>query len=249
MDSPYQACRELFSRYPQAVRIVDASATVHSMVAMVQAGEYAGFYALVQDSNDGAPTYLLWPWPAGDIVGIAEESDGAVPDLVTHVMNNGVPIPRDGSLLGWVHDGSVTTLMATYAESAPDLAEPVMAVMPLEGTSEAHWAPYTSKRPFDCWSWEEWRAGRVISLDEVIAANPATVWWVDTNDALGSNCCVVARDVITPQGHVLCRGRYVYYGALQAGEPIPTLEDLLASAGRLDLSSRFQPGKFANSCL
>jgi hypothetical protein len=211
------------------------------MVVMLKEGKDAGFFVLSRNSSKAKATFSLWPWPAGDIVKIAGEDTGSVSDTVMDVLGHGIPIPRDGSVLGWVDGDSVTALIVTYAESAPDPTEPGWAVMPLAGTPEAQWPPFTGERLFGHWSWEGWRAGRIVSLERVISTSPGTVWWVDTEDVVGSNCCAVARDIPIPKGQVLRRGCYVYYQVLLAGEPIPSLEVLLGTPGKVDLAPRFRP--------
>jgi hypothetical protein len=79
------------------------------------------------------------------------------------------------------------------------------------------------------WSW----------LDDLIAGTPGTVCWINTKAVLGSDCCAVARDITSPEGHTLRRGRYVYYEALRK---------LLAAADRADLASRFHLPERADAC-
>ena len=239
-NSLFQACREMFDSYPQAARTVNESGTVLSMVVMLQGGDHAGFYVLSQDGGKDRPTYLLWSWPAGDIVDIPAESTAAVPNMAVDAVARGVPIPRDGSLFGWVHEGVIAALIVIYAESAPSSSDPGWAVMPLAGTPETQWPPFTGEPLFGRWSWEQCRAGRIISLDGLIAETPDTVWWVDTKAVLDSNCCAIARDITTLEGHTLRRGCYVYYQALQAGKPIPLLNELLGAPDKIDLAPGFQ---------
>ena len=58
---------------------------------------------------------------------------------------------------------------------------------------------------------------------------------------LGSDSCAVARDVSNPEGHTLRRGRYIYYQALRAGKPVPSLTALLSDTSEIDLALRFRP--------
>jgi hypothetical protein len=239
-NSLYEASHELFTGYPLATRTVNRSGTVRSMVLMLQDGEDRGFFVLSQDRGDAKPSYSLWPWPAGDIVDIEVESSIDVPDVAVNAVTRGVPIPRDGSLFGWTGGDAISALIVVYAEYTPAYPEPGWAVMPLAGTPEAQWPPFTGEPLFGHWSWEQFQAGSIISLEGLIAETPDTVCWVDTKAVLGSDCCAVARDISTRAGHVLRHGCYVYFQALRAGKPVPSLKALLADPGKIDLAPRFQ---------
>jgi hypothetical protein len=89
-DSLYGACRELFACYPHAIRQVSTSGSVVSMVVMLLDCDQAGFFVLSQDSRGDRPSYLLWPWPAGDIVNIAAEAGTIIADVVIDVVHHGV---------------------------------------------------------------------------------------------------------------------------------------------------------------
>jgi hypothetical protein len=112
--------------------------------------------------------------------------------------------------------------------------------MPLAGTREAHWPPFTDERLLGGWFWNYHRAGDIIYLGDLIAATPGTVFWVDTYAALGSDCCVVARDIKTPEGRILRRGAYLDSAALRTGVAVPSPKQLLGDAGKTDLAPSFQ---------
>ena len=239
-NSMYETGHELFTDYPLAARTVNRSGTVRSLVLMVQDGADQGFFVLSQDCRDARPSYSLWPWPAGDIVDIEAETSVDVPDLAVNALTRGVPIPRDGSLFGWTDGDAITALIVIYAEYTPAYPEPGWAVMPLAGTPEAQWPPFTGEPLFGHWSWEHYQGGSIISLDGLIAETPDTVCWVDTKAILGSDCCAVARDISAPEGQVLQRGCYVYFEALRVGKIAPSLNALLADPGKIDLAPRFE---------
>ena len=238
--SLYEACLGLFAAYPLASRSVNRSGTVCAMVLMLAGGDGAGFHVLSHRRGTGRSSFLIWPWPAGEIAEIEAGGDADVSDVAADAVTRGVPIPRDGSLLGWSIRGDITALVIVYAKYTPDSPEPAWSVMPLVGIPETQWPPFAGERLFGCWSWEDYRAGRIVSLDDLIARTPDTVFWVDTKAVLGSDCCAVARDATSPDGHTLRRGSYVYYEALRAGKPVPPLRALLADASKIDLASRFQ---------
>lgn len=237
--SLYDACQELFSDYPQAITVVNPGKTVRAMVMLVRGGAYSGFFALVQDRSGGESSYLLWAWPAGDIFVITAEDRAGVPDVAAEVIMRGLPIPRDGSVFGWTFEGVVTALIVVYSEYTHEHPVPGWAVMPLAGAPEEQWPPFTGKALFGDWSWEQYRTGRLLALDELIAETPETVFWADTRETLGSACCAVAADIRTPEGVTLRRGCYVYYEALRTAKPIPSLETLLSCEGKTDLAPRF----------
>lgn len=232
----HRACRELFADYPLAVRFDNDTEAGRSMVLTVP-GE-ASFYVLWLDYKKGEPVYSLGPWPAGDIAVIPAD-DTAPPEPVAQVITDGVPIPRDGSLFGSVGSHAVTALIVIYAEYAPECPVPSWTVMPLADSPESQWPSFTDEHLFGRWFWDQYWAGRLVSLSGLVAETPDTVFWVDTKALIGSDCCAVARDVISSEGYRLQRGRYAYFQALRAGKPVPPLDVLLDDVGKIDLAPRF----------
>lgn len=231
------ACRELFTDYPLAAWASGGTGTSRSMVLMMP-GE-ASFFVLSLGFDKGEPVCSLEPWPAGygEVIP-ADEIDA--PDAAENVLTNGVPIPRDGSLFGWTRGHAVTALIAFYATYAPETPEPSWTVMPHAGSPEAQWPQFTEERLLGHWFWDYYWAGTIIPLGGLIAENPDTVYWVDTKAVLGSDCCAVARDIGSSEGHTLSSGRYVYFQVLRAGKPVPPLNTLLTNAGKIDLAARFE---------
>jgi hypothetical protein len=239
-SSLYDACGDLFAGYPLAVETVDHSGSVRSMVLMQQDGGNAGFFVLTHDHDGGQPFYSLSPWRAPGGVDIGPGTDTEVPAAFANAIAHGVPVPRHRSFYGWDDRGTITALIAVYAEYTPATPEPSWATMPLAGVPEAQWPPFAAEHLLGHWFWEHYRARSIVSLDGLIAATPGVVFWVDTVAILGSGCCAVAHDIRSPEGPTLRRGRYVYYQALQAGKPVPSLKALLADTGKIDLAPRFR---------
>jgi hypothetical protein len=229
-------CYELFSNYPLAVSAVNRGGTVRSMVLMLRYACDTEFFVLSHNRAEGRSSYSLRLWPSEEGADVNAE----MPDIAVQVLTCGVPIPRHGSLFGWLAGDRVTALVAFYAKSTPASLEPYWKVLPFAGIPEAQWPPFTDELDLGQWFWKHHRAGKVSSLGSLIAVNPETVFWADTKAVLGSDCCAVARDVRSPEGYVLQRGRYVHYEALRAGKPVPSLRSLLTGAGPIDLASRFQ---------
>lgn len=239
-SSLYETCHELFDCYPLAVRVVNLSGTIRSMVLVVRDSADAGFFVLQHDCGDSVPFYSLSPWHTGDTVDIEADDTAAVPDVAVTALTRGVPMPRHGSLFGWRHGDAIAALVAVYARYSPESPEPCWAVMPLAGLPEAQWPSFTDERLFGHWFWNHYQAGSIVSLSNLIAGTSGTVFWVETEAGLGWDCCVVARDISGPGGPALRSGRYVDYRALRAGKTVPSLDALLAGTAKIDLAPRFQ---------
>jgi hypothetical protein len=235
----YLACRYLFNEFPLAVSAVDHVPSLNTIVLMLRDGEHVRFFVLMRIRGRGRTDYTLSPWRATGAVEIAADS-GEVPELVADVVERGIPIPRDGSLFGWAYQEIVTGLIVIYASYRPESPVPVWSVMPLVGTPELQWPPFSGERFFGRWFWKDYQAGNIVQLDSLIAANPGIVFWLDTYRAVGSDCCVVASDIKTSEGRILRRGKYLGAAALRAGVTVPSLTNLLAEARKTDLAPRFQ---------
>ena len=240
ISSLYQACGDLFAHYLPAVTTVNPSESARSMVLMGQDGSDVGFFVLTDDDDEGKPYYSLSPWDGLGGVNIGPGTNSVIPDVFASVIAHGVPVPRDGSLYGWDDEDTITALIAIYAEYTPESPVPSWATMPLAGIPEAQWPPFADEPLFGHWFWENYREGRIVSLDGLIAATPGVVFWADTGAILGSGCCAVAYDIRSPEGSTLQRGRYVYYQALLAGKPVPSLRTLLSDTDKVDLALRFR---------
>jgi hypothetical protein len=241
-SSLYEACGDLIANYPLAVTADGPSGSARSMVLMRHDGGDARFFVLTVDHDDGEACYSLSAWRAPD--GGVDIGPGAVPDAVpeefAEVIKQGVPLPRHGSLCGWDGGGTITALMPFYSEYTPESPVPSWATMPLADIPEAEWPPFADEPLFGPWFWERYQAGNIVFLDGLIAATPGVVFWVDTAAVIGSGCCAVAHDIKGPEGPTLQRGRYVYFQALRAAKPVPSLKALLADPGRIDLAPRFR---------
>jgi hypothetical protein len=232
----YKTCQELFTDYPLAVRADNSIEAGRSMVLMTH--DAPAFFVLWLDYRKDRPVYSIGPWPAGDIAEISANSNTRVSATIVKALTHGVPIPRDGSLFGWTYRDVVTALVVVYADESEGQV-PSWTVMPLAGTPEWQWPPFTDERLFGEWFWEHYWSGDVICLGDLVAGNPDTVFWVDTKATLGSDCCAVARDIKSSTGHTVRRGCYVYFQALRARESVPSLKALLTEAGKVDLALRY----------
>jgi hypothetical protein len=237
--SLYETCNKLFIGYPLAVRVEDPAATIHSMVLMIHDRDDPKFYVLMRDGAHLKFSYSLWPWLDGPAEVIEADGSATVSEAAEIALRNGLPIPRDGSLFGWVSGHAYTALLVIYADyTSSEL--PSWSVMPLVEDPVAQWPPFTDELLLGDWFWEQQRIGRIVSLGSLIADHPDTVFWVDSGSSIGSDCCAVARDISESHGATLRRGRYVYHKVLRDGYRVPALDVLLADPGKIDLAERFQ---------
>jgi hypothetical protein len=236
---PYERCHRLFAEYPLAAEAADESGLVHSMVLLLADGGDASFFMLVADDTEGQHSFSLFPWNADGSVDIGP-GDDAVPSEYAAVLTDGIPVPRDGSLFGWVHGDAVNALIGIQAEYTPTTPVPSWTAMPLADSPAAEWPPFTRDHLLGSWFWKYHRTGPIVSLDGLIADTSGLVFWVDTRDTLGSGCYAVGQDIKSSEGYTLRRGRYVYHEVLLAAQPIPALGKLLANPAKADLGPRFQ---------
>jgi hypothetical protein len=240
-NSLHKDCDELFADYPLAVNVdYHSGKEIRSMVLMLHEDDDTAFFLLSCHRSDSGSYYSISPWPAGEAVDIQADGHIVIPPVAAKAVIRGVPIPQDGSLFGWTQGEAITALVVIYATYTAVSPKPSWAVMPLVGVPEERWPPFTRERFLGDWFWGHHRAGRVVSLADLVAGMPDAVYWVDTKAALGSDCCVVARDARSPEGPVLQRGRYVYHQVLSAGMEVPSLALLLADPGKTDLAPQFQ---------
>jgi hypothetical protein len=238
-SSLYEASEELFTNYPLAPEKANDGGTLQSMVLLLPDGEEASYFVLSQYRGDGRSWYRIRPWPDGAALTIDADADAIVPRMFARAVNQGTPLPRDGSLFGCIHDGAVNALVAVYTEHSPELLEPCWSVMPCAEAPGTQWPSFISEPFIGNWFWELMESGKIVSIEKLVAETPETVFWLDTEAALGSYCCVVTQDIKSPEGYILPRGRYLFHEVLQAGIQIPSADELLSSFNMADLAPRF----------
>jgi len=235
-----EACHQLFVRYPLAAGTANRSGTtVRTMVLMLRDSDGVRFFVLSNDHSEGMARYSVRRRRTTDIIDIGPNG-GVIPDRIVNAVAHGVPLPRDGSLFAWIFKDAVTALVPVYTTRILASPEPFWAVMPRTDTSEAQWPEFIEERLFGHWFWEFQQAGKLVSVADLIAGTPGTVFWAKTKPILGSNCCAVARDLKSAEGYTLRHGRYVHYQALRAGKQVPSLKILLADNDKVDLATRFR---------
>lgn len=229
--SPYEACTALFNDYPQAVR--------DDALALFVPGDQP-YACLVEDCRD-AGYFSIYPW-AGSIPVVIEPGAAGIPAEFSRALTSGVPVPRDGSVYGWADKREITTLVVFYIRG--DML-PSFCVMPLAGLPRgrrARFAAWFGAEPqFGYSFWTDLAAGRVIRMGPVIAATRDTVFWSARDVPGGDGAGIIAvRDPVPAGGRlVLPPGVYADVDALDAGVPLPSLEEALADPDKVDLWPRF----------
>jgi hypothetical protein len=235
----YQACAHLFADYPLAVETFEAEGDLdaESRMVLILPGPDPEFFVLTRFDDDRPPQYRVHPWKGQGGTDISTVSAGVVPDDVAQVIAEGVPLPRDGSLFGWLDQGTVVALICVYA--GPDIEQPQFSTMPRIGTPEATWTAATQPL-FGSWFWDCCREGRLVNLAPFVGGTQNFVFWVDTIATLGSSVAAVEMDLSAPDGWVLPHGVYAHYPLIKAGKSVPSLDALLADPGKVDLGPRFR---------
>lgn len=239
-SSLFEWSQRLFSTYPLAISeaSVKDNGTIQSMVLMLQDADKVNYIVLSQSSCEDRSWYSLCPWPDGPALTIEAGGDVLVPENFASAVNRASPLPRDGSLFGWICDDIVTSLIAFYTEFSPAVPEPCWSVMPRVGIPDTQWPPFTGEPLIGEQFWIFKRARKIISVEGLIAETSGTVFWVDTEAEFGSGCCVVVSDARNAEGYTLPSGRYVYHKVPPA--TVPSLPALLAKTNKTDLAPRFR---------
>jgi hypothetical protein len=232
-------CLQLFADYPLAAWAANQTGARRSMILLLQEHGDSRFFVLNQDRSESPPRHSVGPWPDRDATVLGTDQ-AATSGRLVETLTLGVPVPRHGSLFGWTSGNVISALVPIYAAYALASPLPSWSLMPLAGSPEACWPPIARKRSFGSWFWQYYHSGNLISLADLIAEFPGTIFWAETKATLSSDCCAVTRDISSPEGHVLRQGCYMHQDALRSGMPVPSLETLLAGPGTTDLSPRFR---------
>jgi hypothetical protein len=226
-DSLYQRCQQLFADYPLAV--LDD----WEMALLMPAGTGAAFFILAKE-EDGSYTMDRW---SGEELGRVSSNGGSAGDDMACVLKDGVPCPRDGELFGWVQHGVITGLIAA---SISQEHGPVWSPMPAVGTPEDSWPAFVGPHVLGHWFWDEYQAGKIVSLGPLIASTPGTIYWAATEPTIGSGSAVVTT-AVHKGGISLPDGVYIYHGVLTgSGLCAEALESLARKAPQTDLAPRFR---------
>ncbi len=254
----FAACLRLFRSYPLAlnpscpgdpgpVAARHAVGWGGSIVLRYRGFDDTGFYVLEQHP---AEHFTLRPWRAGD--GEGQEIRPGAPVLVAShlVITEGMPVPRDGALLGWVSDRQVTALLTVHHGSHDGLGGadgpagkpgvPEVRVLAMVGSEPVRWPPFAASPLDDGRLWEYLERGELVDLTPVLH-RAESAYWVPSQHPdrarRGHGCAVLGRNVEGLEYWVPA-GVYMDHWMLREGVPTPPATHLITLPGATHLSRR-----------
>jgi len=242
-DSVFAACLRLFYRYPLAIRRHYVEHRYGSLVLMNRAaGGRARFFVLIMEWDD---LFVIRPWDRRDGARVEIRSGEPVSGDVRGVIESAIPVPRDGTLLGWMNGYKVQSMIAVYGRLTEPWDDPAavpgVLVMPFAGSQPADWPPLTDS-PLDggrLWQYQE--RGHLADLTALAARRPGCVYWVPGQDGPAggwTGARIVVTERLSTDRFWLPAGVYVDRVALREGAPRWTAGQLLALPGVTDLAGR-----------
>jgi hypothetical protein len=242
-DTAFAACLRLFRQYPLAVRRHYAEHRFGSMVLMTRNAGVSRFFVLIMEWDD---LFVLRHWDRRDGARVEIGRDDPIPAEIRQVIETGVPVPRDGALLGWVAGHQVRAVVAAYGrlpEPWDDAsAVPGVLVMPHTGSAPAEWPPLSSGTLRDGKLWEYVDRGQLADLAPLISRQAGRVFLVpgrdgrDSRDVRGVGARVVVTERLCDDGFWLPAGVYADHRTLREGTQVVTVRQLLALPGVVDLA-------------
>ena len=96
-----------------------------------------------------------------------------VPAAVHRVIAEGMPVPRDGALLGWVSDRQAIVAFSVYhgRPRGPWPAGPQIRALPMVGSDPMHWPAFTVSPLDDGRLWDYLDRGELVDLAPVVAGH------------------------------------------------------------------------------
>jgi hypothetical protein len=244
----FAACMRLFRAYPLAVTPRSADGWYRSMVLMDRAAGRAagppGFFVLTQARDD---LFVIRSWDHGHLWdhGVLHKiaPGEPVPGSIRQVIADGMPVPHDGALLGWVADSQVTAMLAAHWGQPRDDPVPEIRVMPMAGTSELpHWPPFAAGPLDDGRLWEYVERGQIVDIVPLVTQSAGRAFWVPSPDMRSArHGCVVIRENLRASEYWLPAGVYMDHWTLREGIQPPPADRLLMLPGVVDLARTLRP--------
>lgn len=235
----FAACLRLFRCYPLAVTPSRPGSREDVVVLRHRAFGGTGFYVLTRDQDEH---FTLRPWAPGEGEAQAIRPATAVPAVAHRVITEGMPVPRDGALLGWVSDHQASALLPVrHGDAASQAAGPQVRALAMAGSEPAQWPPFTLSPLDDGRLWEYVDRGEIVDLEPLLARASGGASWVPSQNprraGRGHGCVVVTRN-LQAEDYWVPAGVYLDHWMLREGVPAPSAAHLLALPGATDLSRR-----------
>jgi hypothetical protein len=240
----FAACAQLFSRYPLAVTLPSEEGS-RSMVLLNHEDGPAGFFVLTQARDD---LFVIRSWDRHERINQEIRQGEPVSVAVHQLITEGMPVPRDGALLGWVADRQVTVMLSVYCRQPrswdDQVVVPEIRVMPMAGTSELlQWPPFTISPLDDGRLWEYVTWGQIVDLAPLVSRNLGRAFWVpspDRRSVRNGEGCIVILDHLPADDYWLPAGIYMDHWTLREGIEAPPVGRLLSLPGVVDLARKLQ---------
>ena len=199
-ETVFAACLRLFHSYPLAVRRHYAEHRYGSMVMMSREAGTASFFVLIMERDD---LFAIRPWDRRDWARVEIRPREPVDESVRRLIGSGVPVLRDGVLLGWVAGQQVRAVLAAHGrlpEPWDDASVvPGTLVMPRVGSQPAERPPLTGRPLDDGKLWDYIARGQLTDLTPLVSRQAGRVFWVPGVDEVGGRR--VGRLVVTERLH------------------------------------------------
>jgi hypothetical protein len=244
-DAVFAACLRLFRSYPLAVRRHYAEHRYGSLVLLDRSAGGDRFFVLIMEWDD---LFVLRPWDRRDGARIEIRRDEPVSGDARQVIESAVPVPRDGTLLGWLAGRQVQAVLAVYGRLTepwddPDAVPGVLVMSPV-GSRPADWPPLAVSPLDDGRLWEYVTGGQLADLTPLVSRLPGRVYWVP--DAHGSasgglagrpaGARIVVTERLSTDEYWLPAAVYADQVTFHDGTPPRTATQLLALPGVMDLA-------------
>jgi hypothetical protein len=237
--SPFAKCEQLFTRYPLAAARLSPAGGPRSMVLMTRAEGEASFFVLTETGHDLFHIRAFCQQEAIQEIVPGER----VPGVFARVIADGMPVPRDRAVLGWVADRQVTAILEVHsghpAGAGTTLPVPEIQIMPMSGTTVLDWPPFTASPLSDGRFWDYLDRGDIVDMASLLAGRPGQAFRAPCphghGSARGAACVVVPANLVTGE-YWLPAGVYTDHWMLREGIPAPAAGQLLALEGTVDLA-------------
>jgi hypothetical protein len=163
--APFAGCEQLFTRYPLAAAPHSPGDGPRSMVLITRAAGEARFFILSETEEN---LFYIRAWDRRGEAIQEVTPGGPVPDVFARVIADGMPVPRDRAVLGWVADRQVTAILEVHsghpAGPGTTPAVPAIHVMPMSGTTVLDWPPFAASPLSDGRLWDYLDRGDLVDI-------------------------------------------------------------------------------------